>query len=92
MLDGEIVAFDEQGRPSFSSLQQRMQLSSARAGAPPDEEAPVTYVLFDLLWLDGHSLMGLPYSERRELLDVAAALGGEPGRRPSTSSATARRC
>ena len=36
----------------------------------------MTYVIFDLLWLDGHSLMGLPYSERRELL-AALALDGE---------------
>ena len=42
---------------------------------------PVTYVIFDLLWLDGHSLMELPYSERRERL-AALALSGEHWQTP----------
>ncbi len=68
VLDGEIVAFDEQGRPSFSALQQRMQLSSEAQARRQMKSNPVTYVVFDVLWLDGHSLMGLPYSERRARL------------------------
>jgi len=68
VLDGEIVALDESGRPSFSALQQRMQLSSEAQARRQMKSAPVTYMVFDLLWLDGHSLMGLPYSERRARL------------------------
>jgi bifunctional non-homologous end joining protein LigD len=68
VLDGEIVAFDPEGRPSFGALQQRMHVSSREAAKRLAARTPVTYVLFDLLWLDGHSLMGRPYSERRERL------------------------
>ncbi len=76
VLDGEIVAFDEDGRPSFSRLQQRMQLSSDAQARRQMKSTPVTYVIFDLLWLDGHSLLELPYGERRELLS-ALRLSGE---------------
>ncbi len=68
VLDGEIVAFDENGRPSFGRLQHRMHVSSESAARRLAKTNPVVYVLFDLLWLDGHSLMDLPYSERRERL------------------------
>ncbi|HTA15356.1 MAG TPA: DNA ligase D [Solirubrobacteraceae bacterium] len=77
ILDGEIVAFDESGRPSFEQLQPRMHLRGEAALHRLSQSAPVTYVLFDLLWLDGHSLMGLPYRERRSRL---AALGLEQER------------
>ena len=68
VLDGEIVAFDGDGRPSFERLQQRMHLSSDSAVRRRAKDLPAVYVLFDLLHLDGHSLMGLPYVERRERL------------------------
>jgi bifunctional non-homologous end joining protein LigD len=68
VLDGEIVAFDENGRPSFSRLQRRMHLSDAQAKRLL-RTYPATYVAFDLLWLDGHSLMERPYEERRGLLE-----------------------
>jgi bifunctional non-homologous end joining protein LigD len=69
ILDGEIVAFDEDARPSFELLQTRMHVRGEAAVRRLAKATPVTYVLFDLLWLDGHSLMGLPFSQRRELLD-----------------------
>src|SRR3954449_1425967 len=69
ILDGEIVALDAEGRPSFGALQRRMHLASESAVRRLAKEAPVTYLIFDLLWLDGHSLMGLPYEERRARLD-----------------------
>ena len=75
VLDGEIVAFDRAGRPSFEALQQRMHVGSRTQARKLAKNTPVTYVIFDLLWLDGHSLMRAPYSERRELL-AAMALGG----------------
>ena len=66
MLDGEIVTFDEQGRPSFQGL--------AEHDAPGARQA--SYMIFDLLWLDGESLLDLPYLERRERL-LALELGGD---------------
>jgi bifunctional non-homologous end joining protein LigD len=68
ILDGEIVALDAEGRPSFGALQRRMHLASESAVRRLAKEAPVTYLIFDLLWLDGHSLMDLPYEERRARL------------------------
>jgi bifunctional non-homologous end joining protein LigD len=68
ILDGEIVAFDADGRPDFGTLQQRMHLGSEARVRRLARDAPVTYVIFDLLWLDGHSLLRAPYSERRERL------------------------
>ena len=68
ILDGEIVAFDEDGRPSFEALQPRMHQRGEAAVRRLMRTTPVTYVVFDLLWLDGHSLMELPYAQRRERL------------------------
>ncbi len=68
VLDGEIVTFDDAGRPSFERLQRRMHVEGESTIRRLSGEVPVVYVLFDLLWLDGHSTMDRPYSERRELL------------------------
>src|SRR5271154_1976435 len=81
VLDGEIVAFGSDGRPSFALLQRRMQLSSEAQARRQASATPITYVIFDLLWLDGHSVVGLPYSDRRELL-AALALNGESWQTP----------
>jgi bifunctional non-homologous end joining protein LigD len=81
MLDGEIVAFDEQGRPSFQTLQPRMHLRGETAVRRLAQAQPVTYILFDLLWLEGHSLMSLPYAERHARLR-ALKLEGEHWRTP----------
>jgi len=67
-LDGEIVAFDDAGQPSFQLLQRRMGLSNEATIRLRSTETPVTYVVFDLLWLDGHSLLAEPYEKRRALL------------------------
>ena len=69
VLDGEIVAFDVHGRPSFERLQRRMHVSSASIVRRLCSEAPVSYVIFDLLYLDGHTTMELSYRERRALLE-----------------------
>ncbi|MFI5005004.1 MAG: DNA ligase D [Solirubrobacterales bacterium] len=69
VLDGEIVAFDEHGAPSFERLQKRMHLTSESAIRRIAREAPVTYVIFDLLYLDGRLTMELPYRRRRALLE-----------------------
>ncbi len=74
VLDGEIVAFEGE-RPSFERLQRRMHVSNERAVRRLMGEVPVVYVIFDLLWLEGHSTLALPYRERRKLLDELAPQG-----------------
>jgi bifunctional non-homologous end joining protein LigD len=81
ILDGEIVAFDERGLPSFAALQRRMHVGSSAQAKRLAKATPVTYMIFDLLWLDGHSLLDLPYAERRERL-AALALDGERWQTP----------
>lgn len=76
VLDGEVVALDEQGRPSFGLLQHRMGLTDERALERRAAEIPVSYMVFDLLYLDGRSATGEPYVERRRLLE-ALGLAGE---------------
>ena len=75
VLDGEAVAFDDRGRPSFGQLQHRMHLARPADVARVAATIPVTYVLFDVLWLDDHDLTGLTYLERRALLADAVAPG-----------------
>jgi bifunctional non-homologous end joining protein LigD len=81
ILDGEIVAFDRDGRPSFELLQRRMHVASPAQAKRLAAATPVTYMIFDLLWLDGHTLMDLPYSERRRTLS-RLALAGERWQTP----------
>ena len=69
ILDGEVVALDEKGRPSFEEIQQRMGLNSESEIRRKMKVVPVTYMVFDLLWLDGHSLVTEPYVERRHKLE-----------------------
>ena len=57
IFDGEVVAFED-GRPSFQKLQCRMHLTSEHAVRRLAQSDPVVYMIFDLLWLDGHSLTG----------------------------------
>jgi bifunctional non-homologous end joining protein LigD len=82
VLDGEIVAFDDNGRPSFERLQRRMHVTSSSAIRRLMGSTPVVYAIFDVLYLDGHSLMDLPYTERRERLE-GLELGGPAWRVPS---------
>jgi bifunctional non-homologous end joining protein LigD len=82
VLDGEIVAFDDHGRPSFERLQSRMHLEGEAAARTRARTIPAVYVLFDLLWLDGHSLMDEPYAERRRRLE-ALELEGAAWRTPA---------
>jgi bifunctional non-homologous end joining protein LigD len=82
VLDGEVVAFDADGRPSFQKLQGRMHLASESAIRRLSRTEPVTYVIFDLLFLDGRSLLSLPYVERREELG-ALGLDGPTWQAPA---------
>ncbi|WP_344480170.1 non-homologous end-joining DNA ligase [Nonomuraea monospora] len=67
IIDGEVVALDQQGRPSFERLQRRMHLIDPEPVML--ELYPITYVPFDLLYLDGMPLFELSYRDRRALLD-----------------------
>jgi bifunctional non-homologous end joining protein LigD len=69
VIDGEIVAADEKGRPSFGLLQQRMNLSGEREIERARRKIPVTLFAFDLLWLDDRDLTAEPVEERRRLLE-----------------------
>lgn len=72
IADGEIIAFDE-GRPlSFFDLQKRLgrKNDSADLFAGAAADVPVAFVIFDLLWLNGHSLLKVPLRQRREQLST----------------------
>ena len=68
VLDGEVVALDDRGRPSFEEIQQRMGLTSESEIRRKMKVVPVTYMIFDLLWMDGHSMMDQAYATRRDAL------------------------
>ena len=82
ILDGELVAFDDDGRPSFQRLQRRMHVASESEVRRRMGETPVTYVIFDLLYADGKVLFERSYERRRELLE-SLALEGESWQTPA---------
>jgi bifunctional non-homologous end joining protein LigD len=69
VLDGEIVAFDDEGRPNFGRLQQRLHLGSSSQVTRRAREVPASFLAFDLLYFEGHSCLSLPYDDRRKLLE-----------------------
>jgi bifunctional non-homologous end joining protein LigD len=86
LLDGELVALDASGRPDFGTLQHRMHVREP----VPDlvAQVPVTYLVFDVLHLDGTSLLREPYDRRRELLEglgIAGARVRVPPANPGVS-------
>jgi bifunctional non-homologous end joining protein LigD len=73
IVDGEVVALDEAGRPDFSLLQERISQRRAGSGrgdgaAPIAPVGALAYQVFDLLYLDGRSLLGVPLEDRKRLL------------------------
>lgn len=70
VVDGEIVALDGRGRPSFGLLQRRMNLADPREIEAAAKEVPAQLFLFDVLEQDGEPLVDLPYSERRDRLEA----------------------
>ena len=76
ILDGEIVACDSEGHPSFQRLQSRMGVTSPSIIKHRAIETPVTYMAFDVLYLDDEMTIDRPYEERRELLDGLGLDGG----------------
>jgi bifunctional non-homologous end joining protein LigD len=73
LLDAEVVAFDAAGRPDFGRLQARMH--ARKPGAALVRDTPVTLLAFDVLHLDGRSLLDLPYDERRAVLEALSIAG-----------------
>jgi bifunctional non-homologous end joining protein LigD len=68
IVDGEIVAFDAAGKPSFAALQDRAQLSTEHEIAAADRSAPVVFYGFDLLYFAGVDLRKATYADRRRYL------------------------
>ena len=84
VLDGELVVFDGDGRPSFELLQQRIHQTEPSVVRRRMKSHPVVYVVFDLLYFDGHDLTGYPYERRREVLE-SLEIDGESWRTPGYS-------
>ena len=76
VFDGEIVALDDRGRPSFQLLQNRMGLTRRREVDTARESTPVRLFLFDVLEADGHELTRLAYDARRQALGTVVEPGG----------------
>src|SRR5205814_2818076 len=76
VLDGEVVALDERGRPSFQRLQARMHLTRASDVEQARRATPVSAVFFDALALDGRDLRALPLSARKECLALLVPARG----------------
>lgn len=69
ILDGEIVALDQEGRSSFSLMQQRTGMTRpGKARGAKDRSVPIVYYMFDLLYFNGCNLMRIPLEQRKELL------------------------
>lgn len=83
VLDGEIVALDDDGRPSFQRLQARIHLTTSAEVTRAARAQPVIYMIFDLLYLDGDSLLDADYATRRRRLEELQ-LEGDAWRVPPT--------
>ncbi len=68
IVDGEIAALDEEGRPSFSLMQQRSGFVERGKRGARNPEIQIVYYAFDLLYLDGYSLLRVDLEKRKELL------------------------
>ncbi len=69
ILDGELVAFGPDGRPSFGLLQHRLHVGSRTEVTRRSHEVAASYLAFDLLYLEGQSLLTSTYDERRAELE-----------------------
>jgi bifunctional non-homologous end joining protein LigD len=82
VLDGCLAALDAEGRPDRERSEHRRRATSSGQGERVASQVPVTYVIFDLLYLDGESLLRLPFTERAERL-AALELEGDGWRTPA---------
>jgi bifunctional non-homologous end joining protein LigD len=76
ILDGEIVALDDEGRPSFSLMQQRTGFQPGKRRLRGREGVPIVYYAFDLLYVDGFDLRGVALEQRKQLLQDRIVPGG----------------
>lgn len=75
LVDGEVIGLNARGVPDFGVLQDRMHVRRATTAARMAAADPATYMVFDVLRLDGRDLTGLPLEDRREIL-ASLDLGG----------------
>lgn len=89
VLDGELVVYGEEGQPDPERLARRQAPGSVGTVRRRAESDPVTYVIYDLLHLDGHDLLDEPYRRRRQLLE-GLALDGESWQTPAYATEAAK--
>lgn len=77
IFDGEIVAFNEKGHPSFHTLQQRMHLTNDKDIAVAEIQVPAVLFLFDLIHKEGKSFVAAPAIERKRLLKQSVLPSGK---------------
>ena len=75
ILDGEVVALDEEGKASFSLMQQRTGFRPGGKRAAANADVPVLYYAFDLLYLDGYDWRRMPLEERKRKLAALVVTG-----------------
>jgi len=68
ILDGEIVVLDDEGRPSFSLMQQRTGFRSHGRQSTPRGDLPILYYVFDVIYLEGYDLRQVRLEERKRVL------------------------
>jgi bifunctional non-homologous end joining protein LigD len=88
ILDGEIVALDKDNRPNFSTLSKRLHVTSKSEIQRLKVSIPASFFAFDVLYLEGHSLMSRSYDERRAALE-SLELNGESFATPPSITTTA---
>jgi len=75
VLDGEVVALDEQGRPSFSLMQQRSGFRPGGHRIPGRAGIPIQYFVFDVIYADGHDLHRVNLEDRKQALAALVTSG-----------------
>jgi bifunctional non-homologous end joining protein LigD len=75
ILDGEVVALDEEGKASFSLMQQRTGFHPGGHRAAGNSDVPVLYYAFDLLYLDGYDWRRVPLEQRKRKLQTVVVVG-----------------
>lgn len=88
ILDGEIVAFNDEGRPDFGKLAHRLHLSSKSTISRMAKSTPAVFLAFDIVYLEGRSLLEQSYDERRELLESLQLQSDAIATPPSIREAT----
>jgi bifunctional non-homologous end joining protein LigD len=75
VLDGELICVGDDGRPCFETLQTRIRRSARHGHAARAAAAPATYMIFDVLYADGYSVIAEPYRVRRNPLEGLTLTG-----------------